>query len=275
MPELIDQLEACRAIGTYLDERTLAADTEVAQLVIATYERASDTFASMTCLMPPSYTVQGAMLARSLFEDVAVSHWLVLNEEDPDWLLQRFFRHRAAMRLHEARVRRSIGWDIPDVSDISDDEDELKTEFGLYAQRDWWGIRKDGTKLSMAALVEILTETSRFQPRLKGEQPIFMQIYSSIHKLNTQCLHHTAVGLKLHLDSAGRAPVVYQPLSEFEVLFAGYWLHAQLIYLTLEVAGEDAREFESLFLHGLYNVLGRASHLPEELKRARPPSRPV
>jgi hypothetical protein len=69
---------------------TRDVDTPLQQLVVATFGRSQDTYRGILSPLLDGLPTQAAMLARSLFEDLVVGHWLVLNADDPDWLIQRF-----------------------------------------------------------------------------------------------------------------------------------------------------------------------------------------
>jgi len=260
-PTLQEQLDAYERMGSYLLDRELFADTQVQQIVNGTCARAFSTFRAIHGLVANEHSLQAAMLSRPLFEDMVVAHWIALNEEDPDWLTDRLLDQRDAMRLHEARARKKVGWSVPSTTDIADREDELIDEFGQYAERDWWGKTKDGKKLTMPQLVDLLAAAPRFHPRLKGEQPILQQYYAVVQKFATQRLHHTAVGLEIQLSRDGSTPTVAPPPGETQVLAASYWTYAQLTYLVLELQPADYREFEQIFLKGLYTVFGPAAGL--------------
>jgi hypothetical protein len=190
-----------------------------------------------------------------------VAHWLALHDQDPDWLIERFLDHRDAMRLAEARARRKIGWSEPDVEDIIEREAELIDEYGDYAQKDWWGKDEDGSRVTMPRLVDLLSDTERFHPRLKGEQPILQQYYAVVQKFATHCLHHTAAGMEVQLTRAGGVPRIAPLPDESQVLAASYWTYGQLVYLVLELQPADFGEFQEIFLAGLYNAFGPAAGL--------------
>jgi hypothetical protein len=248
-------------MGSYLLERDLYADSQVQQLVNGTCARAFSTLSGVHGSIANEHPLQAAMLSRPLFEDMVVSHWVALHDDDPDWLIERFLDHRDAMRLAEARARREIGWSEPDVSDIAHREAELIAEYGRYAERDWWGKNKDGTRITMPRLVELLSEAKRFHPRFKGEQPILEQYYAVIQKFASQCLHHTAAGMEVQLARGGGMPGIAPLPDETQMLAAAYWTYGQLVYLVLELQPADFREFEGIFLDGLYNVFGPAAGL--------------
>lgn len=248
-------------MGSYLLEGDLYSDTPVQQLVNGTYARATSTFTAIHGLVTNEHPLQAAMLSRPLFEDMVVAHWVALHAEDPDWLIERFLDHRDAMRLAEARARRKIGWSEPDLDDIIEREAELMDEYGDYAQKDWWGKHKNGSRVTVPRLVDLLSDAERFQPRLKGEQPILQQYYAVVQKFATQCLHHTAVGMEVQLTREGGVPVIAPLPDETQVLAASYWTYGQLVYLVLELQPADFGEFQGIFLDGLYNVFGPTAGL--------------
>jgi len=237
-------------------------DSPLEQLVYGTYSRAVGTFQAIVLLTSADLAQQGAMLVRPLFEDMVVAHWLVLHDDDPDWLIDRFLDHRDAMRLQEATSRGSHGWEDVDISDLAGREEALRAQFGAHAQRD-----RAGKRVDMATVVGELSAAKRFRPRLRGEEPVLLQFFDIVNRFATRHLHHTPVGLELQIVRGERVPAFVPLPNEIDVLFAAYWIHAQLVYLVLEVAGGDATDFERRFLHGLYHVFGSAFDLPEDLAR--------
>lgn len=263
-PHLRAQLEACEAIGSFLGERDYITDTYLAQIVIATTARATDTFASITRLVADVSPVQGTMLCRSLFEDMVVVHWLVLHDEDPDFLIRRYLDHLDAMRLNEATLRELHGRpvDPSDVADLAGREQELRDEFGKYAQANWWGVRRDGSKIGLPGLVDELEGAERFDPRFRGEKPVLREMFDKAQKWNNQLLHHTPAGVPIRLNRDDERRPTQVPLpNPITVLGQAYWVYGQLGCLVLvDVApSEDWRAFSDLFLHGIYNVFAPAA----------------
>jgi hypothetical protein len=252
--ELDQLIEVCRFLPHFLDKGTWKPATALEDIVLRTLARGRGTYATIVDLVERDQSLQAAMLGRSLFEDMVVAHWLVLHDSDPDWLIQRFNDHRDAMRLHDARMREEVNF-LPsgdDVSDLAGREQELRAEFGKYAERDWWGRDPAGRRLGMPELVARLAATERFQPRLKGEQPILEQYYALQHKAWTQALHHTAAGMHVRSEEHGRFPVATRPDS-WLILFGNYWVFGQLIFVSLELGVPQPTfdYFEKLFLAGL------------------------
>ena len=259
------QLNACAETGSYLPGRDLMMDTHMEQIVAGTAARSQETFYAVCQLARERQTVQAAMLCRSLFEDMVVAHWLVLHEDDPKFLVDRYLGHLEAMRLNEAATAERHGVEAPDVSDLAGREDDLRREFGDYAQRDWWGVRRHGSRITMPEVVTELEEAERFHPRMRGEKPILREMYEKAQKWNTQLLHHTPAGMPLALNRENRLrPQAIPPPAEMTVLAQAYWVHAQVVLLVLDVApNQDWREFETIFLRGLIDGFGFAVPGPE------------
>jgi hypothetical protein len=73
--------------------------TPLTQLIWATFVRSKRTYEAISHLLGHEFNTQAAMLCRSLFKDMLVSHWLEFNRDDAQWLIDRFFRHRDGMEL--------------------------------------------------------------------------------------------------------------------------------------------------------------------------------
>jgi hypothetical protein len=255
-------LEVGGFLPSFLDKGRWQPVTRLQELVLSTLARGRSTYETILELLASGRSLQAAMLSRSLFEDMVVAHWLELNHDDPDWLIDRFDRHRDAMRLHDARIRRAFGFDErpgEELLELQARETELINEFGRHAQRDWWGVTPDGKPMRMPQLVETLAAAPLFHPRLRGEAPILEQYYAMQQKSWTQALHHTAAGMQLgvRVDDSFPAATVQTP--PFLILFGNYWVFGQLIFTALELATapDVIARFEKQFLSGLA-VLGSA-----------------
>lgn len=244
----------CGHLPSFIDKGQWRPVTRLENVVFRTVARGRGTYETVVDLIVNDKSLQAAMLSRSLFEDTAVAHWLVLHRDDPDWLLDRFDRHRDAMRLLAHESRSEFGWseEPDDVSDILPKKDQLKHEFGRFAQKDWWGQDRHGNQVSMPQLVKRLADAEMFQPRLKGEAPILEQFYTFQHKAWTQALHHTAAGMELRFTEPDRFPVAIALPRPFLILAANYWVFGQLLFAAVELAAMGAYGyFQKLFLAGL------------------------
>jgi hypothetical protein len=254
------QLEACKAIGAVLASADLVADTHLQQLVGGTFARSLDTFAAIVALVEQDLTTQAAMLLRPLFEDMAVAHWLVLNEADADYFIQRFLRHCRALAVAAHTTYGERGWEAPGDPPHEDEASALRAEFGRYATEDWWGKRPDGSTVGMRDLVAEIANSDRFDPRLKGETSAVEDLYSTVTVWASKTLHHTGMGVPIRLDEGGGRPRSLTPPVPVQVLFPAYWVFAQLVYLVHEVQGWDFREFEALFIGELAEAFYEGSY---------------
>lgn len=252
------QIRACESIGTYLEGRELMVDTHLEQILGATAARAKETFRSMCLLAGEHSTVQAAMLCRSIFEDMVVMHWLVHHEDDAEFLTTRFMDSFDAMRLNEARTAKRHGQVPPDVSDLAAREQQLLTDFGANAQRQWWAVKRDGTPIKMPEVITELENAKRFQPRLKGEKPILREMFEKAQKWNTQLLHHTPAGTPIRLNRENPLrPLEASTPAVPMAIFPAYWSYGQIVFLVLDVVpNQDWRPFEPVFLRGLAEGFG-------------------
>ena len=262
-----DQLvEVCGFLLSFLDDGKWEPQSDLEALVLGTLARSRATFETIVSLVVVDRSLQASMLSRSLFEDMVVSHWLVLHRDDPDWLVARFHEHADAMRLHAHDVRVSFG--LPPADDVTELEKRrphLQKEFGRFAERDWWGQTSDGSRISMAQAIRVLADAEDFRPRLRGEQPILEQYFGLQQKLWTQSLHHTAAGTASDIPARGDFPDPVRPTEWFFVLFGNYWVFGQSVQVALQLAApaEAQHHFDRLFVAGL-TLFGAVSGVADD-----------
>ncbi len=227
-------------------------------LLTATIVRSTRTFAGICTLLRQSLAVQAAMLGRALFEDVAVAHWLALNQDDSDWLVARFLRQRDAIGLHQEALRKETGFAIAPPFVVSDEARQnatsLREEFGPTAAANWWDPGKDGAGGGKpAGLRKVVTRLERaaderraFYARFAGgEEALLDRIDRVVHKWLSQCVHHTALGLPFVPTGQGEAEVPTDPF--VMVGFASSWLFAQQLFLVHEIDGVNAIHLDAVW----------------------------
>ena len=237
-----------------------SVDSPLQQIVITTVLRSVETFTAQLQLLEHGQPAQAGMLARPLFEDLVVAHWVVYNRDDPDWLVERFFRHREAIALHQQRVERETGWSLgaklPTDSDLKSRQNVLLKEFGGEAQKDWWDPgtegRGEGQPIRVRGVCEILEDSASrgemFKPRFAGgQEPLLRRFEQAALKWFHQLLHHTAAGLPAQPMVDG-APIASPDPSD-QVLFISGWMIAQQGLLLGDLYGwvEDTDNFQKLF----------------------------
>jgi hypothetical protein len=170
------------------------------------------------------------MLNRSLFEGMAVAHWI---HAEPDAAKAqseqslRFGSHLAAALIHD------LGW----AGDVDEEElagarlegDELATledRFGRYGQRMWTGHR------SLPALLTAIEG----QWDDGGEQ--LWIFYKVVNRENNQQLHSTMVGLtsafSRHVEGGANLWIGSSNVYISEALFGAYWTYGQMLTLVAE-----------------------------------------
>lgn len=110
------------------------------ELLGAEIARGTKTFRASFDLCLGGFGPQSAMLNRSLFEGMAVAHWISAN---PEIAIERFARHERYSGIIWRERLSSRGWQDPDddADALSDEErGRFVTEFGRRAERPWYGI---------------------------------------------------------------------------------------------------------------------------------------
>lgn len=234
------------------------ADRDISALIYATVARSSRTFEGICMLLRSGLAVQAAMLSRSLFEDMVVGHWMLYNGDDPDWMVEKFLRHREAIALHQRRLRRetkaSMGPPIPVADDAKKREKALQDEFGSEVQRDWWNPGREGrgkggdvkTRKIIGLLEDAAAGLEMFHPRFAGGEAALLRRYELVsNKWFNQCIHHTTLGLPFTIAGKGTIEIPDDPM--LIVSFTATWIFAQQIYLAHDLAEQGAPEFEAVF----------------------------
>jgi hypothetical protein len=272
--DVIDNIETL--LGFTEDASFQWKDNHIA-LIYATVSRSARTYQGVCMLLRAALPVQAAMLTRTLFEDVIVAHWILFNYKDPDWLVERFLRHREAIALHQRKLQKETGWKIgpliPTPDDLEDRAEQLRKEFGKEAQWNWWDPGRDGKgqgkQVGLRKIVSLLEQSAEahemFHPRFAGgEEPLLRKMDLVINKWLSQCIHHTTVGLPFTLvddenaELSGAAPEI--------VAFSASWLFAQQVYLLFDIDQMDYKAIDIAWFHCLAVFVTIYSG-PEEAER--------
>lgn len=258
--DLAPKLRWAWAMARHLTRAEFAVETSFHQIVIATILRSVETFTAELQLLEHRQPVQAGMLARPLFEDLIVAHWVVWNRDDPDWLVERFFRHRDAIALHQERIERETGWSLgpklPTGDQLKSRQNALVREFGPEAQNDWWDPGEEGKgngrPIRVRGVCNILEDAANrgemFKPRLAGgAEPLLRRLERAALKWFHQLLHHTAVGLPA--QPMEEAPPRASPDPSDQVLFISGWMLAQQGLLLGDLYGwnSDTETFQEFF----------------------------
>jgi hypothetical protein len=246
-------------------------------LIYSTISRSARTYRGVCLLLRAALPVQAAMLTRTLFEDVIISHWLLFNHKDPDWLVERFLRHREAIALHQRKLQKETGWSIgpqiPAPDDLESRAEDLRKEFGKEAQWDWWDPGRQGEgkgqRVGLRKIVNrleaVAAERKMFHPRFAGgEEPLIRKMDLVINKWLSQCIHHTTIGLPFTPTDSKN--VAYSGAAPEVVAFSASWLFAQQIYLLFDIEGRGYKPIDIAWFHCMA-LFVEINSGPEEAER--------
>jgi hypothetical protein len=208
-------------------------------IISATAGRSEKTFEAILHLAANDYSQQAAMLIRSMFEDVVVTHWLLLHEDEGDHYGERFIRHQDAMELAADRVAERYGAPRRDLSKIKPNEADLEAEFGPTAERSWWGRDCNGKANRLPEMVNEVGTAQRFWGRTHGQTPILKENYDMVIKWANQFLHHTALGVTI--VPVGPEYVSVVAPCPVDVIGRAYYNYAMVICAVIDASGESHR----------------------------------
>jgi len=263
-------LQAGRRLSEYIvGTAAVPHDDAFSQILLATIIRSKRTFDAISHLVGNELDTQAAMLARPLFEDMVVAHWLDYNRSDPDWLVDRFFTHRDAMALDQLEMEKRYRWSLgaPLTSTPEDElrrrQNELGKAFRGRARRDWWDPGTQGhgigQPIGLEGLVQILEDAAlrheRYDPRFAGgQEPMLRKMEAILVSWFSRQLHHTAVGLPFQPQPTGAPSLINDPIVGWRTLFSAYWSYGQQVYLLHDHFGWDVTAYDDLFIEGLIQI---------------------
>ena len=150
--------------------------------------RSMKTFAAAIDLCRLGYGEQAATLNRSLFEGMAVAHWIHANEEEA---CARFARASRFDRHLTIELFESIGWlsddrDVDSAWRLADAElPPYRHEFGRFGDRLWTG---------HSHLRDLVRSIEDQWPN-EEDRDLLWKFLDVVHRDNNQMLHSTAAGM--------------------------------------------------------------------------------
>jgi len=198
-------LTACHDLLAFVDSQMAdwkgrAVDHGADLIILAELARTLKTARAALMLCRQGYGEQAAMLSRSLFEGMAVAHWVHAN---PDEALDRFEKHgrHTALVFSDALVRQEWveEWpvEVPPATDA--ERKHLVGMFGPYGERGWC------TPGSLRKLVEAIADqwpdaASRAELRAYLDVP---------HRFHNKLLHATFTALNASARESAQADVSF------------------------------------------------------------------
>ena len=248
-------IDTMRGLTVFTDSAVYQWENTEYALIYGTIARSARTFSSTCLLLEHGMAVQAAVLARTLFEDMVVAHWIALNltRDDAAWLGQRFIRHRSAISRLQERLRQEtkfgMGPPIPRAEQFAGTNGVPPNEFGPNAALDWWSKPADnghpGLKMKeiVIELEKAAADHESFHPRFAGgKESVLVRLDKVVYKWFSQCIHHTAIGLPFSPVDEFRSEV--PPDQMLMVGFASTWVFAQQVFLLHELNAENQQELD-------------------------------
>lgn len=213
-------------------------------LVIAEIARSTTTFAAAVELCESGFGYQASMLNRSLFEGMAIAHWIHVNGELAAETFERagrFERHLTASLVDDLGWADGVSPRALRAARIDRAElNSLQREFGRHGSRLWTG-------LTLFALVkEIETEWHTPESRMQ-----LWQYFKVVHRDKNHRLHSSVSALVdtvVGQDERGRKLRVGPSEDHVkEALWSAHWCHANLFALAIDRFGlSDKAEFDDM-----------------------------
>jgi hypothetical protein len=277
------RVHACQRLLRWSIERAQEwkgreSDSGADLLLLSIHARSTRTYeAVVRWLGERGFGEQGAMLNRSLFEDMVDAHWVYLN---PDLAVERLRQHDDWSRFLRAQVQRAFpDWfdgrrgKPPKLSNA--DKQKLRKLFGAKGQFSWTGVGSLEERLNS---VLSCWSTAAYRREVQ-----FMHAW--VHKTNNETLHLSAFSIarlaapKEH-DDDDTLEWRFGATTEWlpQALSCAYWVYSQTVGLvcdrfgiaTQEELGEVLAQGEREFRRASHwERTGRLEPLPDDLA-ARP-----
>jgi hypothetical protein len=167
-------------------------------LIFAIFARSTLTYRAILHLCRGGYMEQADMLTRSLFEDMAIAHWVSLPDHQ-DEAIELLEKHNAFGRLLAAdSLATHVDWlgetfEADDIEQLEEKRDEYEQLFGRYGERSWVG---KGLHAVLKEIEELWEDETRRKRELWG-------YYALGHRINNQKLHNSALSLNTAARHSG------------------------------------------------------------------------
>ena len=239
------ELEACAALLSFaLDELGAWSGRPIKRgadrIVLAEAARGTKTFGAVIRLCEAGFGEQALMLDRSLFEGMAVAHWVAAHRRESVSLFTRHAKFNAVLTYEtldglgwltkkDRHLRPSIG---------PKRRKELVDLFGAHGTRPW--VRRN--------VVTVLEEIEA-QWDEQGRADLW-NFHDVVYRLSNQILHSTATSVSVAFTrrTPTKLAVTASPSNQLvpQALYAAYWTYGQLFTLIVDVfkltSGEAFRD---------------------------------
>lgn len=235
----------------------------VNQIVSLELARSTKTFRGVTELCRSGYGEQAAMLNRSLFEGMAVAHWVHCN---PAKAAERFVDGRRFDAHLAVQTAEQMGWENEIDEELragarleGENLCDMEKRFGRHGERLWTGHR------NLFDLV--MSDEHQWD---ESRRKLLWEFLKIVHRDNNQLLHSTVEGLRRTLNRADAhggqvwigPSTVHVPLA----LWTAHWIYAQTLTLAserFEFPGDE--ELRQMIMRHQYNFVDLT---PDQVKGA-------
>lgn len=216
-----------------------AHETSADDIVVAEMSRGFTTFAGAVDLCRSGFGRQAAMLNRSLFEGMAVAHWVHVNPEEA----LAVFHSAARFESHlTAGVVEAVGWekevDERTLADAKLNEQEMPPyirQFGRFGERLWTG------RSLYTLVLEIEDQWTNEESR-----KMLWDFFRIAHRDNNQVLHSSISALReTVVGGDGDSRSIRFGASEDhvgEALWAAHWTFGNLFTLAIDRFELDGKQ---------------------------------
>jgi len=168
------------------------------------------------------------MLNRSLFEGMAVAHWVHSHPEEAE---KRFMEAKRMNAHLAAKLVEQLDWDSEvDRESLTEarldgaELDEFQAKFGEHGERLWTG---PGTLPKLLRAIEHQWDQA-------GRKQLW-RFYEVVNRDNNQLLHSTVLGLTRaysgQSEDGGRVWIGPSLVHIDQALFGAFWIYAQVLTL--------------------------------------------
>ena len=241
-----DEIDACRklldfAVSELVGWSGRPARRGADRIIAAEVARATKTFDAVIGLCRRGYGEQAIMLDRSLFEGMAVAHWVSDNRREAVKLFNRHAKFTAVLEAEAWTKEFGALPEGPRASLGPKARAECVALFGQYGAWPWY--RRRNLPLLLKDIEHLWDEEGRRQLWLFYEIPL---VFSN------QILHSTAIAVDAAMTGATRDALSYTvgPSNQFigRALFFSYWIYGQIFGLMIDVFRLKCRpEFDALW----------------------------
>jgi hypothetical protein len=238
-------------------------------LIFAIFARATLTYRAVLHLCRGGYADHADMLNRSLFEDMAVAHWISL-EEHQEEAIELLAKHTdySSLLANDA-IQKHKDWlgevgALRDVSDLEEKRAEYAALFGDYGEKSW----------TTKSIYAIVGEIEQLWPDEETAKKELHGFYSLGHRINNQKLHNTSMSLnsaaKVHRFDEDGQPIIRlsaSPTDEegpmIRAIYGALFTYGRITRLLIAETGGNVEEFDAFYrrqLDTLYKLAPSKRH---------------